>query len=51
LVQGEDIYDNFELTPVTRTDFDPAYVAFHSRATAAIRDVLYSKATQTTDKL
>ncbi|MBT6093403.1 MAG: phytanoyl-CoA dioxygenase family protein [Rhodospirillaceae bacterium] len=51
LVRGEDKFHHFEPTPVPTGDFDPPAVAFHARATRAIRDVLYADAAQNTEKL
>ena len=51
LVRGEDRYRHFEPTPVPSCDFDPPAVAFHARATRAIREVLYSDAAYNTEKL
>ena len=51
LVRGEDRYGHFERTPVPTKDFDPRAVAFHARATRAIRDVLYADAEHNTEKL
>ena len=51
LVRGEDCYGHFERTPVPIKDFDPRAVAFHARATRAIRDVLYADAEHNTEKL
>lgn len=44
LVRGEDRYGHFTLTPRPAKDFDPAAVAFHEKATQAIRDVLFKDA-------
>ena len=44
LVRGEDRYGHFERTPTPATDFDPAAVAFHSRATDAVREILFHDA-------
>ena len=51
LVRGEDHYGHFERTPVPAFDFDPPVVAFHARATLAIREVLYADAEHNTSKL
>ena len=51
LVRGEDHYEHFERTPVPAFDFDPPLVAFHARATRAIREVLYADAEHNTSKL
>ncbi len=44
LVRGEDRYGHFTLTPRPSEDFDPAAVAFHEKATQAVRDVLFKDA-------
>jgi non-heme Fe2+,alpha-ketoglutarate-dependent halogenase len=44
LVRGEDKFGNFADTPRPSRDFDPAAVAFHERATAAVREVLFKDA-------
>jgi hypothetical protein len=51
LVRGEDRYGNFTPTPVPAADMDPDAVAFHARATAAVRDILYRDAAEATGKL
>ena len=51
LVRGRDSYGNFAATPKPKTDLDPDCVAFHGRATQAIRDVLYADAATNTQKL
>jgi len=51
LVRGRDPFHNFDATPVPADDLDPACVAFHERATQAIRDVLYAEAAVNTEKL
>jgi non-haem Fe2+, alpha-ketoglutarate-dependent halogenase len=51
LVRGTDAHHHFEPTPVPTTDFDPACMAFHDKATLAIRDVLYADAAHNTEKL
>lgn len=51
LVRGEDPYGHFVPTPVPVGDFDPAAVAFHERASQALRDVLYHGARNDTGKL
>lgn len=51
LVRGQDPYGHFEPTPAPVADFDPACVAFHDRASQAIRDVLYADAAINTEKL
>ena len=44
LVRGEDRYGHFALTPRPSKDFDPDAVAFHEKATQAVRDVLFKDA-------
>jgi len=44
LVRGKDTYGHFALTPRPARDFDPAAVAFHEKATAAVRDILFTDA-------
>ena len=51
LVRGEDRYGNFERTPVPARDFDPDVVAFHARASKAMRDVLYAGAEKKLQRL
>ena len=51
LVRGRDIHGNFAPTPVPGGDFDADAVAFHARATEAVREVLYVDAAQNTQKL
>jgi len=51
LVRGEDAYGNFEPTPRVPADLDPAAVAFHDRATQAVREILYSDAERQTGRL
>jgi hypothetical protein len=51
LVRGSDDYGNFHHTPVFASDFDGAAVAFHDRATRAVREILYRDARQATGKL
>ena len=51
LVRGQDVYGNFELTPIPGGDLDENAVAFHGRAKQAIRDVLYADAAKNTQKL
>jgi non-haem Fe2+, alpha-ketoglutarate-dependent halogenase len=41
LVRGEDRFGNFVHTPRPAADFDPDAVAFHDRATAATREIVY----------
>ncbi|MGH8688938.1 MAG: phytanoyl-CoA dioxygenase family protein [Burkholderiales bacterium] len=51
LVRGEDRYGNFERTPVPARDFDPEAVAFHARASGALREVLYAGAAKNPQRL
>ena len=51
LVRGVDAYGNFEQTPSPATDFDAESVAFHARATDALRDILYRDAAKDTNRL
>lgn len=44
LVRGEDRYGHFTHTPEISGDFEPAAVAFHERATEAVRQVLFTGA-------
>lgn len=44
LVRGEDRFGHFTHTPEITSDFEPAAVAFHERATAAVRQVLFTGA-------
>lgn len=51
LVRGVDEHGNFEQTPSPATDFDAEGVAFHARATDALRDILYRDAAKDTNRL
>jgi ectoine hydroxylase-related dioxygenase (phytanoyl-CoA dioxygenase family) len=51
LVRGEDRYHHFAPTPVPSRDMDPEAVAFHERATRAVRDILYKGAPERTARL
>ena len=51
LVRGEDRFGNFEPTPVPASDFDPAAVAFHKKASKAFNEVLYKGAALNDAKL
>lgn len=51
LVRGEDPHRAFNHTPVPKCDFDPAAVAFHEKAAAAIAKVVYEGAAENTAKL
>jgi ectoine hydroxylase-related dioxygenase (phytanoyl-CoA dioxygenase family) len=44
LVRGEDRYGHFTPAPSPSKDLDPAAVAFHEKATQAVRDVLFKDA-------
>jgi hypothetical protein len=44
LVRGEDHFHHFAATPVPRRDMDPEAVAFHERATTAVREILFDGA-------
>ena len=44
LVRGEDRYGHFELAPVPSRDLDPDALAFHERASGALRDILFRDA-------
>lgn len=41
LVRGEDRFHHFEATPVPSRDMDPEAVAFHEKASNAVRDILF----------
>ncbi|HEY5637927.1 MAG TPA: phytanoyl-CoA dioxygenase family protein [Burkholderiales bacterium] len=51
LVRGEDRFGHFAPTPVPAGDFDPEAVAFHARASGAMRDVLYAGAAKKLQRL
>ncbi len=51
LVRGEDRYHHFAITPVPAGDMDPDAVAFHEKATGAVREILYKGAEQKTARL
>lgn len=51
LVRGRDDYGHFHLTPRPTADFADDAVAFHDKASAAIREILYQDATQQTGRL
>lgn len=51
LVRGVDRFGHFARTPVPACDFDPVAVAFHERASAAAREVLYAGARANTQRL
>lgn len=44
LVRGEDRFGYFEHSPIPQRDFDPVTVAFHEKATDAMRDLLFKGA-------
>jgi non-haem Fe2+, alpha-ketoglutarate-dependent halogenase len=44
LVRGEDRFGHFAATPVPRRDMDPVAVAFHAKASKAVRDILFNGA-------
>ena len=44
LVRGEDRYGHFVRTPRPSKDFDPDAVAFHEKATRAVRELLFKDA-------
>ena len=44
LVRGEDRYGHFQLAPAPSRDFDPDLLAFHERASGALRDILFRDA-------
>ena len=51
LVRGEDRFHHFAPTPIPTRDMDPEAVAFHEKASAALREILYKGAEQTTSQL
>lgn len=51
LVRGEDVHGNFAPTPRVAGDLDPDAVAFHDRASRAVREILYSDAERQTGRL
>ena len=51
LVRGIDRYGHFARTPVPARDFDPDAIEFHARASAALREVLYTGAAQRQQRL
>ena len=51
LVRGRDRFRHFEPTPAPARDLDPDAVAFHARASSALREVLYAGAAQDAPKL
>ena len=44
LVRGEDTYGHFTPAPRPKQDMDPDAVAFHERASGAVRDILFKDA-------
>lgn len=44
LVRGEDRYNHFAAAPVPRRDMDPVAVAFHEKASTAVREILFKGA-------
>ena len=44
LVRGEDRFHHFAATPVPSRDMDPLAVAFHEKASTAVRDILFKGA-------
>jgi hypothetical protein len=44
LVRGEDRYGHFDQAPVPGCDFDPVTVAYHEKATAEMRKLLFQGA-------
>jgi len=44
LVRGEDRFHNFAVAPVPSRDMDPEAVAFHEKASTAVRDILFKGA-------
>jgi len=44
LVRGEDRFQHFAATPVPSRDMDPVAVAFHEKASTAVREILFSGA-------
>jgi hypothetical protein len=44
LVRGDDRYHHFAVAPVPSRDMDPEAVAFHEKASTAVRDILFEGA-------
>jgi ectoine hydroxylase-related dioxygenase (phytanoyl-CoA dioxygenase family) len=44
LVRGEDRFHHFAVAPVPSRDMDPEAVAFHEKASTAVRDILFKGA-------
>jgi non-heme Fe2+,alpha-ketoglutarate-dependent halogenase len=51
LVRGEDSHGHFAHTPRPKFDMDPECVAFHTKASGAMRDVLYAGAKEKLGRL
>ena len=51
LVRGQDRFGHFEHTPRPTQDLDPAAVAFHQKATDAVREILFKDAAQVRPKI
>ena len=51
LVRGNDAHGNFEPTPSPAVDFDAEGVAFHEKASNALRDILYADAAHVTNRI
>jgi hypothetical protein len=51
LVRGADHFGHFHLTPRLSKDFDPEAVAFHRRASAELRQILYRGGAHDTGRL
>ncbi len=51
LVRGDDAYGHFTHTPRPTRDFDPATVAFHSKASEAVKEILFHGAKKVTQAL
>lgn len=51
LVRGTDEHGHFEHTPRIGGDLDPEAVAFHAKATSAVREILYRDAAQQTARI
>ncbi|MCY4369466.1 MAG: phytanoyl-CoA dioxygenase family protein [bacterium] len=51
LVRGEDTHGHFTHTPRPTRDFDPATVAFHSKASDAVREILFHGAAKVRETL
>lgn len=51
LVRGHDAYNHFEHAPRPSRDFDPDTVAFHDKANATLREIVYAGAKKDAPKL